>query len=263
MTDPRANTHADLRDYENNQKDSVPEFYRLNHQHQTYDFALEKRSEYGKLNRLNLGVWEACKKLDELVDDSDPDTELSQIEHLLQTAEAARRDGRPDWFILTALIHDLGKVLCLFDEPQWAVVGDTFPLGYPFSDKIIYSEFFSENPDLQREEFQQPFGIYKEGIGLDKVVMSWGHDEYMYQISKKYLPKEAAYIIRYHSFYCAHSEGEYTELMNDEDKHMFQHVRDFQPYDLYSKTEDAPDIDELEPYYKELISRFFPEMISF
>ncbi len=53
-----------------------------------------------------------------LVDDSDLDTDLSQIEHLLQTAEAVRRDGRPRWFILTGLIHDLGKILCLCGEPQ-------------------------------------------------------------------------------------------------------------------------------------------------
>jgi len=48
-------------------------------------------------------------------------------QHLLQTAEAIRRDGHPRWFILTGLIHDLGKILCLWGEPQWAVVGDTNP----------------------------------------------------------------------------------------------------------------------------------------
>ena len=37
------------------------------------------------------------------------------------------------WFVLVGLIHDLGKVLCLFGEPQWAVVGDTFPVGCAFS----------------------------------------------------------------------------------------------------------------------------------
>lgn len=58
-----------------------------------------------------------------------------------------------------------------------AVVGDTFPLGCPFSDKIVYSEFFDLNPDLERAEFQRPFGRYSEGCGLDSVVMSWGHDE--------------------------------------------------------------------------------------
>ena len=71
-----------------------------------------------------------------VIDDSDPDIELPQIEHILQTAEAIRKDGHPRWFILTGLIHDLGKILCLFGEEQWAVVGDTFPLGCKFSEKI-------------------------------------------------------------------------------------------------------------------------------
>ncbi len=39
---------------------------------------------------MQLGVWEALELLNEVVDDSDPDTALPQTEHLLQTAEAAR-----------------------------------------------------------------------------------------------------------------------------------------------------------------------------
>ena len=38
-----------------------------------------------------MGIWEAMEYLNTLVDDSDPDTDLSQIEHLLQTAEADPR----------------------------------------------------------------------------------------------------------------------------------------------------------------------------
>jgi len=56
-----------------------------------------------------MSVWEALEYLNTLVDDSDPDTDLSQLDHLLQTAEQIRRDGHPRWFILTGLIHDLGK----------------------------------------------------------------------------------------------------------------------------------------------------------
>ncbi len=53
-----------------------------------------------------------------------PQTSMSQIEHLLQTAEAIRRDGKPEWMQVTGLIHDLGKLLFLFDsEGQWDVVG--------------------------------------------------------------------------------------------------------------------------------------------
>ena len=97
-----------------------------------------------------MGIWEAMEFLNTLVDDSDPDTDLTQIEHLMQTAEAIRADGHPRWFILTGLIHDLGKILCLFGEPQWAVVGDTFPVGCRYSDKIVFPEFFADNPDSER-----------------------------------------------------------------------------------------------------------------
>ena len=100
--------------------------------------------------------WEALDYLNTLVDDSDPDIALPQIDHLLQTAEAIRADGHPDWMVLTGFIHDLGKVLCLFGEPQWAVVGDTFPTGCPYSPKVVYSEFFAANPDMQRAANSRP-----------------------------------------------------------------------------------------------------------
>ena len=49
---------------------------------------------------------------------------MSQIEHLLQTAEAIRRDDKPEWMQVAGLVHDLGKLLFLFDsEGQWDVVG--------------------------------------------------------------------------------------------------------------------------------------------
>lgn len=75
-----------------------------------------------------MAIWEAMEKLNTLIDESDPDTSLSQIEHLLQTAEAIRRDGKPRWMQVTGLIHDLGKLLFFLNaEGQWDVVGDTFP----------------------------------------------------------------------------------------------------------------------------------------
>ena len=85
-------------------------------------------------------VWEALEFLDTLVDDSDPDVDFTQIEHALQTAESIRRANQPRWFIVTGLVHDLGKILCLYGEPQWAVVGDTFPVGCQFSDACVYPD---------------------------------------------------------------------------------------------------------------------------
>jgi inositol oxygenase len=251
-----------FRDYRAEAWPSVKEFYRLNHLHQTFDFVQQKKAEYLPLRKKQMGIWEAMEFLNTLVDDSDPDTDLSQIEHLMQTAEAIRADGHPRWFILTGLIHDLGKILCLFGEPQWCVVGDTFPLGCAFSDKIVFPEFFADNPDSANPKFQNACGIYSANCGLDNVQLSWGHDEYLYQVTKSYLPESALYMIRYHSYYPGHKERAYDHLMNDHDREMFDWVRKFNPYDLYSKAAARPNVAALRPFYEDLIAEYFPPVLS-
>lgn len=250
-----------FRDYAAESRASVKELYRLNHANQTLDFVLAKKAEYSKLNKLEIGIWEALEKMDEFVDDSDPDLALPQIVHALQTAEAIRQDGHPRWFILTGLIHDLGKVLTLYGEPQWAIVGDTFPVGCAFSDKIVYPELFADNPDAHNPTYQTPNGIYESGCGLDNVHLSWGHDEYLYLATKDYLPLEAQWMLRYHSCYPIHREGAYQHLLNAADEEKLEWVRAFNPYDLYSKSEVEPDVAGLKPFYQKLIAEFFPAKI--
>ncbi|HZU27691.1 MAG TPA: inositol oxygenase family protein [Bryobacteraceae bacterium] len=255
-------SEEEFRNYRPDANPTVTEFYRQNHANQTLAFVLAKEAEYLPLNRRRMGIWEAMEYLNTLVDDSDPDTDLSQIEHLLQTAEAIRRDGHPRWFILTGLIHDLGKILCLNGEPQWAVVGDTFPVGCAWADEIVFREFFEANPDSRVPEYQTPNGIYEPHCGLGKVHMSWGHDEYLYHVTKNYLPEPAQYMIRYHSFYPAHKHGAYRNLMSERDEEMFGWVRKFNPYDLYSKGAERPSVTELRPFYEELIAEYFPRELN-
>jgi inositol oxygenase len=252
----------DFRKFDESAPAGVQEFYRLNHTNQTREFARAKKRQYGARLKGEMGIWEALEYLNTLVDDSDPDTSLPQIEHCLQAAEAIRRDGHPRWMQLAGLIHDLGKILCLYSEPQWAVVGDTFPVGCAWSDKIVYPEYFRDNPDFRTPEYQTRLGVYSEGCGLDNVDLSWGHDEYLYQVVRDYLPEEAQYTIRYHSFYPGHREREYQYLMNDKDRAMFEWVRKFNPYDLYSKGEGRPQVSELKPYYEELIADYFPARVA-
>jgi inositol oxygenase len=259
---PHPAKESKFRDYGQNVRPGVREFYRLNHTNQTLDFVRAKEAEFLIRSRRRMGIWEAMEFLNTLVDDSDPDTELSQIEHLMQTAEAIRADGHPRWFILTGLIHDLGKTLCLFGEPQWAVVGDTFPVGCRYSEKIVFHEFFQNNPDWNVSEYQTEAGIYEPGCGLDQVHMSWGHDEYLFHVVKDHLPDEALAMIRYHSFYPAHREGQYTHLMNDRDHQLFEWVRMFNPYDLYSKGHEPPIVESLKPFYQDLIDEFFPRELA-
>ena len=248
----------EFRNYEAEARLTVREFYRLNHTCQTHAFAQAKRKEFLGLDRSKMGIWEAAEYLNQLVDDSDPDTDMSQLEHLLQTAEQLRADGQPRWMILTGFIHDLGKILCLWGEPQWAVVGDTFPTGCAYSDKIVFRRFFDANPDRRNARFQTRNGIYEEGCGLENVTLTWGHDEYIYNVCKDYLPEESLSMLRYHSFYPWHREGEYDHLCNARDRKLLKSVQAFNPYDLYTKCHTKPDARKLQPFYEELIAEYFP-----
>jgi inositol oxygenase len=192
--EPKNSSNANIGENKNNKKETeyrdyckndvraatVKEFYRLNHSFQTFDFVLSKEKEFLKFNRKEMTIWEAIDYLNTLVDDSDPDIELDQTQHLLQTAESCRHDNQPDWFILTGFLHDLGKILCLFGEPQWAVVGDTFPVGCKFSDKIVFPEFFEANTDSNNPLYNTKLGVYKENCGLNNVKMSWGKNKNYY-----------------------------------------------------------------------------------
>ncbi|KAI6777905.1 inositol oxygenase [Emericellopsis cladophorae] len=257
---------ATFRQYED-ACDRVRNFYREQHAKQTVAYNLAARARFYSASRPRprMTIWQAMEKLDTLVDESDPDTSLSQIEHLLQSAEAIRRDGKPRWMQVTGLIHDLGKLMLFFPElgtqGQWDVVGDTFPVGLAFDPRIIYPDTFAANPDTRDPVYASPLGIYHEGCGLDNVMLSWGHDEYLYHVVKDQstLPDDALAMIRYHSFYPWHREGAYRELMSDKDHAMLKAVQAFNPYDLYSKSDDVPRVEDLKPYYMGLIDEFFPQ----
>lgn len=253
----------EYRNYENPERDTVKEFYKLNHTYQTYDFVMDKEATFLSFDKKEMPIWEAFDFLNQLVDDSDPDTDLDQMQHLLQTSEAIRADGHPDWMVLVGLIHDMGKVLCLFGEPQWAVVGDTFPVGCAHSDKIVYPEFFKANPDHTNERYNTKYGIYEPNCGLRNVHMSWGHDEYVYHMMKDHLPEPGLYMLRYHSFYAQHREQAYDHLLDKHDQEMFKYVKLFNPYDLYSKNPTPPNWKTLRPYYENLVAKYLPATLKF
>ncbi|XP_015932981.1 inositol oxygenase 2-like [Arachis duranensis] len=256
-------------DAESKRQKGVEEFYRLQHINQTYDFVKKMRENYEKLNRAEMSIWECCELLNQVVDDSDPDLDEPQIQHLLQSAEAIRKDyPNEDWLHLTALIHDLGKILLLpqFGElPQWAVVGDTFPVGCAFDEANIHHKFFKENPDIKNPAYNTKDGIYTNGCGLENVMMSWGHDDYMYLVAKENgctLPSAGLFIIRYHSFYPLRKEGAYSRLMNDEDRENLKWLHIFNKYDLYSKSKVLVDVEKVKPYYQSLVEKYFPAKLK-
>eukprot|EP00850_Spirogloea_muscicola_P013347 SM000090S24309 [mRNA] locus=s90:212266:215086:+ [translate_table: standard] len=177
-----------FRQYEetHDRQSNIEEFYFSNHVNQTFDFVQRMHREHLQFDKAVMTIWEAAELLNQFVDESDPDLDEPQIEHLLQTAEAIRK-GHPedDWFHLTGFIHDLGKVLLhpkWGNQQQWAVVGDTFPVGCRFDDRIVHYKYFAYNEDNKDERYCTSNGVYSPGCGLDNVTMSWGHDEYMYQV---------------------------------------------------------------------------------
>lgn len=67
--------------------DTVQNFYRENRKNMTLDYVLDKKKTICKLEKAKMSLWDALLLLDDIVDDSDPDTSLSQLGHALQTAE--------------------------------------------------------------------------------------------------------------------------------------------------------------------------------
>ncbi|TKY60788.1 Inositol oxygenase 4 [Spatholobus suberectus] len=263
-----------MKDYdaESKRQKGVEEFYRLQHINQAYDFVKRMRGEYEKLVKAEMGIWECCELLNEVVDESDPDLDEPQIQHLLQSAEAIKKDyPNEDWLHLTALIHALYFSYFQFVSNLNPInltkfiifgifVGDTFPLGCAFNESNIHHKYFKDNPDYKCLTYNTKNGIYTEGCGLDNIVMSWGHDDYLYMVAKEN---------------ALHKEGAYTHLMNEEDienlkwlkifkyassltsvaSHIIYNTILYSKYDLYSKSKVLVDVEKVKPYYVSLIEK--------
>jgi len=263
-------THQkEFRNYELSDRHAiVKNFYYLNHTNQTVELVRHMKKQYINLSMGRMPVWDAIMKLDQIIDNSDPDLALPQSVHCFQTAEMIRKNyPSDDWFQLVGLIHDCGKVLMLpnlYGLPDYLVVGDTFPVGCKWSEKIVHYDLFQDNPDSRHAVYQTRLGIYKENIGFDNVMMSWSHDEYLYQVcikNKCSLPPEALYIIRYHSFYSQHQNNAYDYLTNEKDVKLMPFVKKFQQFDLYSKDNSMNNFivtPEMKQYYMNLIEKYFP-----
>lgn len=267
-------------------------FYEAQHKNQTLEFVkcqieqltsamklvsaanslvdLKKLEQEGHI--MLISIWQTLLKLDELIDESDPDTSLPNSIHALQSAEAIRADlpiiaqelnlsvESIDWLVLVGLLHDMGKIDAILRKaPQWAVVGDTFPVGCKFSKKNIFYNAFNQNPDYSNPAYNSTLGIYYNNIGINNLLMAYGHDEYAFKVlsTQSNLPKEALAIIRFHSFYPLHSRNAYRYFLDTDDGNILNWIQIFNKYDLYSKRDSIPDRDALGDYYKKLINKYF------
>jgi len=59
---------------------------------------------------------------------------------------------------------------------------------------------------------------WESNCGLETVHTSFCHDGYIGEVMKPYLPDEALYMLRFHSFYPWHKHGAYDHLCNDKDR---------------------------------------------
>ncbi len=246
---------------------AVREHYRKMRQNQTLGYVQSMQKKYLTFDK-PMPLWEAMEHLNSLIDVSDPDLDLPNVQHLIQSAEAIRGDGRPDWMQLTGLIHDLGKVMFLWgsDEDgtsqaeQWGMVGDVFVVGCALPDTCVYPEFNTLNPDMHNSSYNTTLGIYEKGCGLDKLNLAWGHDEYLYQVLSNHkenrLPEEAMTMIRYHSFYPWHTGGSYTDLLNKKDQAYLETIRDFNRYDLYTKSQKIYELEDVRAYYQPIAEKY-------
>ena len=246
---------------------AVKDHYHKMRSRQTYEYVQRMKKKYLTFER-PMDLWDMMDRLNALIDVSDPDLNLPNSIHLLQSAEGIRKDGRPDWMQLVGLIHDLGKAMYLFgsDEDgtsqaeQWGLVGDVFVVGCQLPDTCVYPEFNQENPDMLVDRFNSELGIYNPGCGLDNLELAWGHDEYLYQVLKNHptntIPEAGMAMIRFHSFYPWHTGGSYQALLNEKDAQYLAWIKDFNQYDLYTKSPVVPNFEELKSYYMPIAEKY-------
>ena len=299
----------------------VVQTYKDMHVNQSLDFVQQQQQHYNTLKYGKFSIPEMFILMNQIIDESDPDSDLPQIIHAYQTAEAVcerylldditqlnsniliqdlftpqmwnflpqiHKDSYTNvtlkqfysniqdwsWLPLIGLLHDLGKVISLKQFgglPQWCVVGDTYPVGAPFSSSNVFftDGFYKQSADYTQYNIDTAtaFGIYPKHTGFSNINMSWGHDEYLYQVmlNGSNLCNEALYLIRFHSFYPWHTPRNemigYTELASSYDWHLLPLLKAFQKCDLYSKTPKLPKKNVLDAKYTALMEKYIPNKI--
>ena len=237
------------------------DLYSAMYRGQSAEFVGRMRRKYAALRGFPMTMPEGLRLLGAVIDNSDPDTSLPNIEHAYQAARAARR-LRPDdaMFQVATLIHDVGKIVTLFDEvPDWATVGDTFVVGEALPRTAPFHQLAPP-----RVVAPLPGGGGDAGGGLANALVSWGHDEYMFQVLRQNsaahaLPPRYWNAIRFHSLYAWHTHGYYRHLMSPADHATLRDVQALNACDLYSKDDLDPVGATERERFDTLLSAVFPE----
>ena len=88
-----------FRNYDKNENNTIELTYRNMLIHQNMENSIFGINSINSKS-YNYSIWDIINKLDEIVDESDPDTDLPQIIHCYQTAESIRLNYIQDNFML-------------------------------------------------------------------------------------------------------------------------------------------------------------------
>lgn len=208
------------------QFDSRAENIVANHLRQSADEAAVLINRYSRpaLGRKPMIDW--LYLLAACIDPSDIDLGcVSQLTHSLQVADSAKEAGLGDDIVLVALVHDIGKLLLLTNEPPCNIVGPN----------VLIAGGSSE-------------------VGLENSLVSWNHDEFAYQRLSAYLTDDQLWLIRFHSLRFETAERYMSPADRDRHKRL---LLPFRKHDLRSKDTFRTPRRSLRDY-AELLDRYFP-----
>ena len=178
-----------------------------------------------------IAMWDVVNMLAHVIDRADPFLmNVSQEVHTLQVVEGLIDEGVDDTVLLAGVIHDVGKVLDLFDEDPANIFGTT-----------------------------EPIGSYEPGVGLDQCVLQWGADEFAYSRIAGRVPDHVGWLVRYHSLVPERCE----HLMDERDREYFDmYWRQLNRLDHATKSMSRTPRTRLADY-RPLVDDAFPEPIPF
>ena len=180
--------------------------------------------------------WNLFLKLNDIVDLTDIRLlSTSQYFHALQVFKAMIDNKiNSDKLLFLALMHDIGKILILFNEKQYNVMCNTFIIFEPTYD------YCHKN-----------------------IIISWNHDEFGYQKLKNYIPKDIAWVIRYHSLTSLFNKKINCYLTQEEKKYL-ELANEFRKYDRSYKNIYNVNINLFNiTYAKQIIKNILPKKIIF
>lgn len=200
------------------------------HRSQTTATVAALRGKYQTSVLGDVPVWTVIEMLAQCIDPTDQRLfGVSQQMHVLQILDAMENEGTAtEEFVLAALLHDLGKILLLTDEAPENVVC-----------------------------FNEPIGAQTPGIGLDRCVLQWNHDEFAWSRVKDHVPDGVAWLVRYHSITVAKCEP----YMDARDRaYVERYLRPFARYDHGTKSPHYVPRRRIQDY-RAVIERTFPAAI--